>query len=1353
MSSFFGRSGTPNQDPRAGSGGQYNSLPSGPRPGGARVPPPPAPRGAMPPQQGGQYDSYTSRAPPANYGGSGYPDEKRGGRDALMSSGRRGGQFAVVECPNTALALTNCLVVHPNDFSQKDRFIVVIGVVSQRNSHRHDTTGQLRPGEVGATRVQRMWIGLSVQGDSVSVEPLNLESRGNDIYLGSLDLEVGLWNPKQAVDQQFSADDLSAGFAKAYNGLVFTPGQILAFDFHGITLKCIVTGLQVVELAAIQSKRGGDSNAGSSGPRTGVLMPQTEVNFIKAGDSNLKIKSSARKPAANSIIAPNFKFEDMGIGGLDQEFGAIFRRAFASRVFPPGLVEKLGIQHVKGILLYGSPGTGKTLMARQIGKMLNAREPKIVNGPEILNKYVGASEENIRKLFADAEKEYKAKGEESGLHIIIFDELDAICKQRGSTNNGTGVGDSVVNQLLSKMDGVDQLNNILIIGMTNRKDMIDEALLRPGRLEVHMEISLPDEKGRLQILNIHTASMRKHGVLDSDVDLLDLASRTKNFSGAELNGLVKSATSFAMNRHVKVGTMAGISDDIENLRVNMADFDHALEEVHPAFGVAEEELAQVIQNGIIHFDQGVDVSFYSAASRLFVEQVRTSTRTPLVSLLLHGPPGAGKTAMAATIAQASQFPFIKLVSPDHMVGFSEPQKIAAITKVFQDSYRSPLSVIVVDNIERLLVSRSPEDNASDVFPSRLQGKRLLVIATTTIRPMLTDMQMSEVFDAELRISPISTLSALSKVFEDVQLFRSSAEHREALNQLQIAGFGNDGKLNIGVKKVLSIVEMARQEPEDIAQRLVGPCPTVLEPASRWCKCERGNRKSLWDYIGSDAGGARSRSQVLVIVISWTSRWGKHDEVDGYGALVTFCHGTGTYAQGTSDINLGSRMIQLIPDPRLVGCSAHLISALCPVPLKRLRDTENILVRPPQPLIEPHQILARVSDNALAVHTPLNDLRCNIASEHNILRFIVPFPDDSTMATTAHQPSHFETVASDADMQLLDALTGPTVPRQAFRRREAPFDPLIYAAAVSTGPHVTRHHFHHDFFPADEAENCKIGSYVKCDVENDSRPRYVSRQKPRRERLRELGVTEEGLAAVGIPEDAKLATSPSAVPSKRRRSSILPSADPTPAIQVLQLQNPPLLAPATISGQAQSRPPVVVQCRARTRIPTPHGPAFLHIYHNNWDSKEHLAVVIDPAQLNQDEPMVLPPIRSQSLDAVWREGETEMERIVRGAYVGRLSANTVNPSTSASYSGHTPEGVPAPLIRIHSECFTGETIGSMRCDCGEQLDEAMRLIAQPIRIPSTGQTVPGRGAVVYMRQEGRGIGLLEKIRDTKSPRQS
>ena len=102
-----------------------------------------------------------------------------------------------------------------------------------------------------------------------------------------------------------------------------------------------------------------------------------------------------------------------------------------------------------------------------------------------MSKYVGQSEENVRALFADAEAEYKQKGDDSELHIIIFDEIDAVCKSRGSVNSGTGVHDSIVNQLLTKIDGVDALNNILLIGMTNRKDMLDEAILRPGRLEVH----------------------------------------------------------------------------------------------------------------------------------------------------------------------------------------------------------------------------------------------------------------------------------------------------------------------------------------------------------------------------------------------------------------------------------------------------------------------------------------------------------------------------------------------------------------------------------------------------------------------------------------------------------------------------------------------------------------------------------------------------------------------------------------------------------------------------------------------------------------------------------------------------
>jgi len=177
--------------------------------------------------------------------------------------------------------------------------------------------------------------------------------------------------------------------------------------------------------------------------------------------------------------------------------------------------------------------------------------------------------------------------------------------------------------------------------------------------------------------------------------------------------------------------------------------------------------------------------------------------------------------------------------------------------------------------------------------------------------------------------------------------------------------------------------------------------------------------------------------------------------------------------------------------------------------------------------------------------------------------------------------------------------------------------------------------------------------------------------------------------------------------------------------------------------------------ARTRIPTPHGPAFLHLYHNNKDNKEHLAIVVDPTQLQESsQTSNVPPIRSRSLDAEWSPNETAIERITRGAYVGNLSPNlhsaSVPPSANFA-STQTLQDDPPALVRIHSECFTGETIGSMRCDCGEQLDEAIRQISQPIiRPPSNSTTsrpsiIPGRGVVVYLRQEGRGIGLLSKIR--------
>jgi vesicle-fusing ATPase len=747
--------------------------------------------------------------PPARSTAQGYPNEKAS--YGAGSAGGRGAGHLVVNCPQPYV-LSNCVVVNPQEWGNT-QYVLIEGRYAF--TVVHDQTNSIQPGQIGAAKLQRSWAGLSAQGHYIQVEAYDPHSSGQGAYLAGLDVEIAYLFRGMETGETIDVDDMTKIFSRAFDNQIFTVGQLLVFEYHGTNYQAVITGVNVVEA---------DSRSAQAGVRVqrGILMPQTQVNLYKSQDAKIKFKASAKRAPTNAILQPNFKFEDMGIGGLDTEFSAIFRRAFASRIFPPALVDKLGIQHVKGILLFGPPGTGKTLMARQIGKMLNAREPKVVNGPEILNKFVGASEENVRKLFVDAEKEQKEKGDESGLHIIIFDELDAICKQRGSTSGGTGVGDTVVNQLLSKMDGVEQLNNILIIGMTNRMDMIDEALLRPGRLEVHMEINLPDEHGRRQIISIQTNKMRTNGVMDDDVDLDELASVTKNFSGAEIAGLVKSATSFAFNRHVKVGTMAGIDDNVENMRVNRDDFMHALDEVQPAFGVAEEELAQVVSNGIMQFAPHIDVILRDGQLR--VEQVRTSNRTPLVTALLHGPPGSGKTALAATIAINSNFPFIKLISPENMIGMGEAQKIAYINKVFNDSYKSPMSIIVVDSIEKIVewVPIGPRFSngvlqALSVLLGRRPPKdrRLLILATTSNKPMLTDMEVSDAFLADIRVPNITSLRSIDHVLRQTELFSSEEEHSRCLSLLQSAGVADGERLNIGIKKLLSEIEMARLDNDPV----------------------------------------------------------------------------------------------------------------------------------------------------------------------------------------------------------------------------------------------------------------------------------------------------------------------------------------------------------------------------------------------------------------------------------------------------------------------------------------------------------------------------------------------------------
>ena len=493
-----------------------------------------------------------------------------------------------------------------------------------------------------------------------------------------------------------------------------------------------------------------------------------------------------------------------------------------------------------------------------------------MNGPEVLNKYVGASEERIRDLFADAATEQADVGDASGLHIIIFDELDAICKQRGSSRDGTGVSDSIVNQLLSKMDGVDSLHNILVIGMTNRKDMIDEALLRPGRLEVHVEIGLPSEAGRLQILHIHTKEMAAHGHLSvhSCAALPELARRSKNFSGAEIEGLVRSAASFAFNRQVDVKHLDRKVEK-SSVVVEPADFDRALNEILPAFGSNSSELDSFVRQGVLNYSPGFEA--LRDTLQQLVKQVRTSSRTPLLSVLLEGVPGAGKTALAVKAAIESEFPFARIITADALLGYTETQRVSLIHKMFTDAYKSPLSLLILDDLERLLeytplgprfangvlqallvlIKKTPPLPTNPTHEHEHERK-LCILATTSCAELLADMGLVAAFDVTLNVPQLSAPGEIRTVLaelafalttaseQDLDAMAASVHHVRAACCVHPPYFYTPPFLQpIAMKKLLMVSEMTRTmvhththtQARALCEDDVPPPPPSLFPAA------------------------------------------------------------------------------------------------------------------------------------------------------------------------------------------------------------------------------------------------------------------------------------------------------------------------------------------------------------------------------------------------------------------------------------------------------------------------------------------------------------------------------------------
>lgn len=731
-------------------------------------------------------------------------------------------RLIVSKCPSDDLALTNCVIAAPEEFPADVHYIKIFPQPGAEFCFVLKADPRQPPKSLGFTFQQRKWAKLELDKE-ITVEVFRPEKEQN-IAVSSMTVTLEFQPRQKERKATFDSVEVAKVFKSSFMSHIFSVNQPLIFVFQNTQLYAEISKIDVVDVAVLSGKKTGQQIPANRG----VLLDQSAILF-KNGESNITLTGRAKFSDRPPIINPDFDFEQMGIGGLGKEFNGIFRRAFASRVMPPSLLEQLGITHVKGILLYGPPGTGKTLMARQIGKMLNAVEPKIVNGPEILSKYVGESEKNVRELFADAEAEYKSKKEDSRLHMIIFDEIDAICKQRGSRGDSTGVHDTVVNQLLSKMDGVDQLNNILIIGMTNRKDLIDEALLRPGRLEVQMEISLPDEAGRVEILKIHTAQLRKNDRMDKSVSLAELAALTKNYSGAELAGVVRSAASYAMNRLVKANKKVEVATNLEDtLKVTREDFELSLEEIKSAFGADEETFENLILNGIIEWS--ADVQRILSEGKLHAGQVQNSSRTPLVSILLEGPVGCGKTALAVKIAmdaQAAGFPFARIISPEKMVGMSESAKANYITKVFDDSSKSALSVVIIDDLERLLDYAPIGPRFSNAILQTLMvlikrlpppGRKLLIVATTSRPTVLEDLDFADGFDARLNIPNINRMEQIKTVIKSVNAF--SPEDWSQFDKLSKTMFGENPRIWIGIKKLIMLIEMASQDQSNKAFKLL-----------------------------------------------------------------------------------------------------------------------------------------------------------------------------------------------------------------------------------------------------------------------------------------------------------------------------------------------------------------------------------------------------------------------------------------------------------------------------------------------------------------------------------------------------
>lgn len=494
--------------------------------------------------------------------------------------------------------------------------------------------------------------------------------------------------------------------APAQAGVAF---QMMGGDLNQLILGRAVTKGDVIQLKSLAAKSRGWSSPFDifdvfeggmpfgAGEMKFVVVNTSPAGSVRVTDmTEVELRPEAVEGAEASEEAriPEVTYED--IGGLGEEVRRV-REMIELPLKHPELFDRLGIDPPKGVLLYGPPGSGKTLLAKAVANETNAHMIAI-NGPEVMSKYVGEAEQRIREVFKEAE--------DNSPSIMFIDEIDAIAPKR---EESLGVEGRVVAQLLASMDGLKKRGQTIVIAATNRPNALDPALRRTGRFDREIELGVPSRNGRKEILQIHTRNMP----LSKDVNIDKLADTTHGFVGADIEGLCKEAAMSALRRLIP---KLNIEDEgkipnetLEKLEVSGKDFSEALRVVEPS---AMREVLIEVPNV-----RWVDIGGLEGVKQEMTEVVEWPLKRkesfarlgikPPKGILVYGPPGTGKTMLAKAVATECEANFISVKGPEMLskwVGESEK----AVREIFRRARQVSPCIIFFDEIDSVGSIRGTE---------------------------------------------------------------------------------------------------------------------------------------------------------------------------------------------------------------------------------------------------------------------------------------------------------------------------------------------------------------------------------------------------------------------------------------------------------------------------------------------------------------------------------------------------------------------------------------------------------------------------------------------------------------------